>query len=49
VSDTMRRIRSYKHGTDVRGGSRMFQAKMLAYLVQPNKHPVRKKKREIAG
>lgn len=43
----MRRIRAYKRGTDVRGNSRTFQSKMLGYLVQAKKHPVRKKNKEM--
>ena len=46
MSDTMRRIRSYKRGTDIRGASRPFQSKMLGYLVQAKKHPVRKSMKE---
>jgi len=43
----MRRIRSYKRGTDVRGASRAFQAKMLVHLVQSSKAKSRKKQREL--
>ena len=31
--DTMRRVRSYKHGTDVRAASRAFQSTMLVNLI----------------
>lgn len=37
MSDTMRRIRAYKDGTEVRGKSRPFQRKMLKHLVQSTK------------
>jgi hypothetical protein len=48
MSDTMRRIRSYRHGTNVRKSGIEFQYKMLRYLVQPNKHPVRLKNKAIS-
>lgn len=31
--DTMRRVRSYKRGTEIRATSRPFQARMLVHLV----------------
>jgi hypothetical protein len=43
----MRRIRSYRKGTTIRKKSIEFQYKMLRYLVQPNKHPVRLKNKAL--
>lgn len=46
MSDTMRRIRSYKNGTDIRGSSRKFQGKMLKHLVQSSSRTNARKNKE---
>jgi hypothetical protein len=48
MSDTMRRIKSYREGTRIRKAGIEFQYKQLRYLVQPNKHPMRLKRKLIA-
>lgn len=43
----MRRVRSYQRATRRRKSNQLFQGKMLAYLVQAKKHPVRRKNKEL--
>lgn len=41
TTDTMRRVRSYKRGTQARADSRAFQARMLVHLVQTTTRRIR--------